>query len=107
MLFANDVSLHVARTAGRSPVILENSSCRSTSERYSTNFHASVLRSDFLKITRLDPPARETPGVCASRPGRGAVFHLSWSSGGRRFLNSPTFHGPVTYMAKKPSLIPW
>ena len=66
------------------------------------SLRAAAFFCDARKITRLEPPAIDTPGVFASRPGSGAVLHLSCRSAGRRRRHSPTFHGPLMNMAKSP-----
>ena len=62
--------------------------------RNSISCHAAALRGERLKITRLEPPAVETPGP--SGPGSGAVAQSSCRSRGRRRRNSPMFQGPLT-----------
>src|ERR671938_1253055 len=64
--------------------------------------HAAALFGDARKMTRLDPPARETPEESPVGPGRGAVDHLSCTAAGSRFAKSPMYHGPLMYIAKVP-----
>ena len=65
------------------------------------SFHAASFFCEARKMIRLDPPAIDTPGYSAARgAGIGAVDHLPFISTGRRLRNSPTFHGPVMYIAK-------
>ena len=66
-----------------------------------TNFHAAAFFAEPRITTRLEPPANDTPAL--SGPGNGAVAHAPCSESGRRFRNSPTFQGPVMYIATRPA----
>ena len=82
------------RRGGRSPVSAWKRCIVSGSLRKLISFQAASLRREPLKMTRLEPPAVDTPGP--SGPGNGAVAQSSWRSAGRRRRNSPMFQGPVT-----------
>jgi hypothetical protein len=58
------------------------------------SFQAASFRRELLKMTRLEPPAVETPGP--SGPGKGAVAQSPCRAAGRRRRNSPMFQGPLT-----------
>ena len=66
------------------------------------SFHASAVCFVPRNMTRLAPPAIETPDESPVGPGIGAVAHLSCISGGSRRRNSPMFHGPVIIIANVP-----
>jgi hypothetical protein len=65
------------------------------------------LRVESRKITRLAPPASDTPGGSPVGAGIGAVAQRPWKEAGRRRRISPTFHGPVMIIAKVPSANCW